>query len=284
MGRKGDSITLSISDRDKTTLEQIALELGMMWGDRPNISKLVEAIARKQIQIAHNNDWSQERIGMLDRICNYLIDEGQIELARAIASLLCERSELTNPLRRDIENFLEQHPIPWRQTLDRYIHQQNPFKLLYRDAAENSWSFTIRHAAIVTHDRRQYLDCWCEESKGNLDIDELKHNRSLRLDRIPEAAITNAAGKWRSQLDKISVTIHLLGGLAFAYKAKPNDREDEWLSDRPVRQVVREINSTFWFMREILPYGEDCIIMAPDSVREKFMEKLRSLCQNYNIT
>ena len=59
MGRKGESITLSISDRDKTNLEAIALELDMMWGDRPNISKLVEAIARKQIQISKNNDWSK---------------------------------------------------------------------------------------------------------------------------------------------------------------------------------------------------------------------------------
>ncbi|MFN5836347.1 MAG: WYL domain-containing protein, partial [Pseudanabaena sp.] len=39
MSRKGESITLSIKERDKANLEAIAIELGMTWGDRPNISK-----------------------------------------------------------------------------------------------------------------------------------------------------------------------------------------------------------------------------------------------------
>jgi hypothetical protein len=46
MGRRGQSVTLSISDRDKAQLEQIAAEQGMLWGDRPNISRLVEAIGQ----------------------------------------------------------------------------------------------------------------------------------------------------------------------------------------------------------------------------------------------
>lgn len=284
MSRKGQSITLAISDRDKTQLEQIALALNIKWGERPNISKLVEAIARRKVQIGLNNDWSDDRIAALESTYRRLSDAGESELARAIATILSERSELSIPLRREIEKFLEQPPIPWRQTLDRYIYQQRPFKLNYRDAADRAWSFTIRNAAIAIHDQKQYLDCWCEETDGNLDIAELKHNRCLRLDRIPEAAITSVQGKWRSQLDKIPVTIHLLSGLAFAYKAKPNDLENDWLPDQPVRRVIKEINSTFWFFREILPYGEDCVIIAPDSVREKFIERLRSLWQGYNLT
>jgi len=62
VSRKGESITLSIKECDKANLEAIASELGMTWGDRPNISKLVEAIARKQIQISKNNDWANDRI------------------------------------------------------------------------------------------------------------------------------------------------------------------------------------------------------------------------------
>lgn len=283
MSRKGESITLSISTRDKALLEELALELGMKWGDRPNISKLVEAIARKQIQTAFNSDWSSDRITALDRIFRLLIDAGEMQLANAIAALLLERSELSNPLRRDIEKFLDNPPPPWRQTLDSYIRQQRAFQLTYVDAAETSWSFTIRHAEIVPHEQRQYLDCWCEETKGNFDIPELKHNRCLRLDRISEAAVTPMPGKWRSQLDRVPVTLHLLDGLAFAYKPKTTDLANDWLPDRPVRQVVRSIASTFWFFREILPYGEDCQIVAPDSVRQKFIDKLRSLCQVYNI-
>ncbi len=284
MSRKGQSITLAISDRDKAQLEQIALALNIKWGERPNISKLVKAIAQHKVQIGLNNDWSNDRISALEHTYRRLSDAGESELARAIATILSERSELSQPLRREIERFLESPPIPWRQTLDRYIYQNRPFKLNYRDAADHAWSFTIRHAAIALHDQRQYLECWCEETDGNLDIDELKHNRCLRLDRIPEAAITPIQAKWRSHLDKIPVTIHLLGGLAFAYKAKTNDLENDWLPDQPIRRVVREVSSTFWFFREILPYGEDCVIVAPDSVREKFIEKLRSLWKSYNPT
>jgi predicted DNA-binding transcriptional regulator YafY len=283
VSRKGESITLSISASDKAQLEELALELGMKWGDRPNISKLVEAIARKQIRTAFNSNWSDDRITALNRTFRLLIDAGEIGLANAIATLLLERNELSKPLRRDIEKFVHNPPPSWRQTLDSYIRQQKAFQLTYIDAAEVSWSFTIRHAEIVTHDRRQYLDCWCEETKGSLDIPELKHNRCLRLDRIPEAAITPVTGKWRSQLDQVPVTLHLFGGLAFAYQPKPNDLENDWLPDQPIRQVERSVSSTFWFFREILPYGEDCQIIAPDSVRQKFIDKLRSLCQAYEV-
>jgi predicted DNA-binding transcriptional regulator YafY len=284
VSRKGQSITLAISDRDKAQLEQIALTLDIKWGDRPNISKLVKAIAQRKVQIGINNDWSDDRLSSLVSVYRQLIDIGESDLARVIATILSERSELSSPLRREIEKFLEHPPIPWRQTLDRYIYQQRPFKLNYRDAADRPWSFTIRHAAIALHDKRQYLDCWCEETEGSTDIDKLKHNRCMRLDRIPDAAITPVQAKWRSQLDKIPITIHLLGSLAFAYKSKTNDLENDWLPDQPVRRVVKTTSSTFWFFREILPYGEDCVIVAPDSVREKFIEKLRSLWQIYNLT
>jgi len=284
MGRRGDSITLSISDRDKSQLEQLALELGMMWGDRPNISKLVEAIARRQILIGLNNDWSIDRIDAIERIYTQLIDLGAIELARSIATLLVERSEISRPLRQTIESFLASPPIPWRQTLDKFIRQQQPFRLTYQDAADRLWSFTIFHASITTHERRQYIDCWCEEIDGSNEINELLHNRSLRLDRIPaEAAITPALGKWRSQLDILPVELHLSGGLALAYQAKTTDSEVEWLNEQsqPTRRAIKPVTSTFWLFREILPYAEDCEIISPLSVRVKFADKATALYLKY---
>lgn len=283
MGRKGDSITLSISDRDKSQLEELALELGMKWGDRPNISKLVEAIARKQIQISKNNDWSSDRIEALNRTWGLLIDYGEINLAKAIANLLLERSEITSPLRRDIERFLDKPPEIWRQVLDRYIRQNQPFRLIYRDAAEHPYEFSIYHANISPHDKRLYLDCWCAETTGSDDIESLRHNRCLRIDRIPaEAAITPIQGKWRSQLAQVTVTFQLSGKLAFAYKPKKDDTDDIWLHDFPIRQISRTVSSTFWFYREIMPYVEDCEIIDPDDVRQKFKEKVRSLYLKYS--
>ena len=282
MGRKGESITLSISDRNKSQLEELALELGMKWGDRPNISKLVEAIACKQIQISKNNDWSSDRLEALNRTLGLLIDYGEIHLAKAIANLLIERSEITSPLRRDIERFLDKPPEIWRQVLDRYIKQNQPFRLIYRDAAEHPHEFSIYYAKISPHDKRLYLDCWCAETTGSDDIEALRHNRCLRIDRIPaEAAITPIQGKWRSQLAQVTVTFQLSGKLAFAYKPKKDDIDDIWLHDYPIRQISRTVNSTFWFYREIMPYAEDCEIIEPNDVREKFKEKVRSLYAKY---
>ncbi|MUL35348.1 WYL domain-containing protein [Gloeocapsopsis dulcis] len=284
MSRKGQSITLSISERDKAELEKLARELGMMWGDRPNISKLVEAIARHQLLIAPNSDWSPERIRALTRSFQALTDTGQVEQAEIIANLLLERNEVSLPLRREIERFLENLPPAWRLEIDRYLLRHQPFQLSYQDAAGRIWNFTVRHGKINLHEKRQYLDCWCEETEGNSDIPELVHNWSLRLDRIADAAVIPVSGKWRSQLDYIEVEMHLLEGLAFAYQAKPEDKTVEWLAENQrIRRVIRQVTSSFWFLREVMQYAPDCFIVSPAAMRDRLVSKLRTLCQLYTI-
>lgn len=282
MSRKGKSITLSLSERDKAKLEELALEWGKTWGDRPNMSKLIEAIARGELKIAANNDWSTARIEALEAARNALIDAGKMELAIAIAELMRDRSELSIPLRGKIEAFLQNPPPAWRLEIDRYIKRQQPFELFYQDATGTPWQFTVRHAQIVPHETRDYLDCWCEETEGNLDIEELQHNWCLRLDRIPEATVKPVAGEWRSDFDRVTVEMHLFNGLAFAYKVKLEDRESEWLPDKPkVKRVLRSIYNTFWFIREVLRYGEDCAVIGPEKVRQKIKEKVAATYQHY---
>ncbi len=284
MSRKGHSITLSINERDKAQLEQIAMEQGMMWGDRPNISRLVEAIARHELLIGRNNDWSKERITAVWQAAQALQDAGCTDAALIMAGLLQERSELPNPLRKQVNAFLNTPQIPWRTEVDRHIRQQVPFQLTYRDATDRSWTFRIRHARNTFRERRQYLECWCEETEGNQDLPELQHNWTLRFDRIPEAALAPIQGAWRPHLDTIDAEIHLLGSLAFAYQAKTEDRLDQWLTDPPnLRRVVRPISNSFWFFREILPYGEDCILVGPAELRSRFIAKLRTLTRNYEL-
>lgn len=285
MSRKGQSITLSLSARDKAELEAIALELGILWGERANISKLVEAIARRQLLVLPNNDWAESRIQALDRAIGALTDIGEMEQARIVAELLLERSELSIPLRRKIEGFVDNLPPPWRLEIDRYLRRQHPFELSYQDAPGRLWQFTIRHGRINLHEKRQYLDCWCEETEGNHDIPELQHNWSLRLDRIQDAAITPIKGQWRRSLDQIEVEMHLFKGLAFAYQARREDQENDWLPDQPrVRRVVRNVSSTFWFLREVKQYGKDCQIIAPNSVRSRIIDELIATCNQYDLT
>lgn len=283
MSRKGQSITLSISDRDKAQLEQIAIEQGMLWGDRPNISRLVEAIARRELLIGRNNDWSKERIRALQQAMRSLMDNGKIDEAQLIASLLLERSELALPLRNEIETLLVSSSVPWRMEIDRYIHRQTPFQLTYRDAADRPWTYTIRHARITFREKRQYLECWCEETEGNQDLPELQHNWTLRLDRIADVALGSVPGQWRSGLDTLDAELHISGGLAFAYQSRPEDRVNEWMARHHTRRVVRCISNTFWFFRELLPYGEDCVIINPESLKNRFIAKLRALNQRYEL-
>lgn len=284
MGRRGQSITLSISDKDKAQLEQIAIAQGMLWGDRPNISRLVEAIARRELLISRNHDWSDDRIRSLQQALRSLLDTGQTDQAQIIANLLLERSELTLPLRSEIEALIAAPAVSWRLEIDQYIRRQMPFQLTYRDAADRPWIFSIRHARIAFREKRQYLECWCEETEGNQDLLQLQHNWTLRLDRIPDAALSSLSGQWRSGLDKIDAELHLLGGLAFAYQSRPEDQLNEWMSDRPnARRVVRSISNTFWFFREILPYGEDCVIVEPEPLKSRFIDKLRSLYRQYEL-
>ncbi|OUL20560.1 WYL domain-containing protein [Nostoc sp. RF31YmG] len=284
MSRKGQSITLSISERDKAELEAIAREFGMMWGDRPNISKLIEAIAQRKLLIGNNNNWSESRIRALHRCIGALTDIGQIEQAQIIANLLLERSELSIPLRTEIEGLLKNLPPAWRLQIDNYILRNQPFQLSYQDAAGRLLNFTVRHAKVTPHEKRQYLDCWCEETEGNFDIPELLHNWSLRLDRITDAAVTSISGKWRTNLDEITVEMHLFAGLAFAYQAKPEDDINEWLPDQPrVKRVIRRVSNTFWFSREVMQYAPDCVVVSPENLRDRLKQKLRTLCQLYDI-
>jgi hypothetical protein len=284
MSRKGKSITLSVLEQDKIQLEHLAREFGMIWGDRPNISKLVEAIARKHLRIAPNHDWPQQRINALAQARKALIDAGQIDNAIAISNLLLERSEITIPLRHELEQFIAKPALPWRLEIERYILQEQPFQLTYQDAAERLWQFHIRYAEIEPHNDRLYLDCWCEETEGNQDLPELSHNWCLRLDRIADAAISPIPGIWRSSLDTISVELHLYRGLAFAYESKTNQDEfNDWHPERSqTRQVIRQVSNTFWLIREVLRYGRDCEVIAPENVRLKVRREIEELFWQYN--
>ncbi|MEM9819015.1 MAG: WYL domain-containing protein, partial [Cyanobacteria bacterium P01_D01_bin.6] len=124
MTRKGQSITLSLSEADKAHLQQLADEFGQTWGNKPNISKLVKAIARNELRIALNHDWPTERINALNKARGLLVDAGDIETAMEIATLLLERSELTIPLRQELKAFAAQPAHPWRLEIDQFLKQQ----------------------------------------------------------------------------------------------------------------------------------------------------------------
>jgi predicted DNA-binding transcriptional regulator YafY len=61
-------------------------------------------------------------------------------------------------------------------------------------------------------------------------------------------------------------------------------RGEYQLPDQPrIRRVVRKVSNTFWFLREVMQYGEDCVIVSPESVRDRVKQKLRLQCQQYDL-
>ncbi|MDY6900646.1 MAG: WYL domain-containing protein, partial [Cyanobacteriota bacterium] len=143
---------------------------------------------------------------------------------------------------------------------------------------------TVLHARVVAIEKRQYLLCRAEESEGNQDVEGLRHNWTLRLDRIQEAAVASIDKPWENDLETIAIEFHLSKGLAFAYERKTEDVfVSELEGEPPIRRVVRNISGTFWFFREISRYGKYCEIISPDEVRSQFRENLKSLCEAYDL-
>ena len=55
MSRKGESITLSITESEKEALAKIAVEHKCVWGEKANISGLMQKIARGQLALVAGN-------------------------------------------------------------------------------------------------------------------------------------------------------------------------------------------------------------------------------------
>lgn len=85
MSRPGASVTLSLSPKAKANLEKIALQFGMTWGERPNISALMAAIAEGKLKV----DWAED----LDP------ESKAAEVAKAIANLKDSLDGLSRVLR-----------------------------------------------------------------------------------------------------------------------------------------------------------------------------------------
>jgi hypothetical protein len=65
MGRKEESITLSLSSEDKARLESLAIKHRCLWGKNPNISKLIQQIAIGKLKIAAESDKIRETQALL---------------------------------------------------------------------------------------------------------------------------------------------------------------------------------------------------------------------------
>ncbi|MUG96262.1 WYL domain-containing protein [Scytonema sp. UIC 10036] len=282
MPRKKETITLSIPTGIREQLEEIACRLGIFWGKSPSVSGLLVAIAQQQPEIKKLFTLTPDQVAALQQAAKILIDMGYIGEAHTLLNLLLEQGNLETPLQQALTGLLNQPSEAWRSQIEQFRRNYQPFQLLYGNAQGENLAFTVRYAEISFEEKRYYLNIWCEETQDirNPDFPELLHNRCLRLDRINRVEPIN--GHWRHEgLDFLKVYLHFFRGMVKAYEPRPNDISDEVIGD--VRQVVRRVPNPFWLIREVLRYGEDCVVVSPENVRSQVRENLKTLCQRYDL-
>lgn len=62
-------------------------------------------------------------------------------------------------------------------------------------------------------------------------------------------------------------------------------------ADTPTRGINRNVSNTFWFLREVLPYKKDCVVISPKPVRDgrcanhrrhRVQDELKAMLENYS--
>ncbi|NHC37217.1 WYL domain-containing protein [Scytonema millei] len=283
MPRKKDTITLSIPPGTKEKLEEIARRLNILWGKEASVSGLIVAIAQHSVEIGKPFTLDANQINALQQAIKALNDAGHIGEAQTVLALLLERGNLEAPLRQSLMKQLGQPVREWRSRIEELIQTQQPFYLLYQNSQDRELDYKVRHAQVRFFEKRFHLMIWCDETADVEDdipeLPELWHNRCLSFDRIKSVVATS--GDWRDELDYIEVQLHFRGGLIKAYQPKEEDLEDDTIGD--VRQVVRRVANPFWLIREVARYWEDCVIVSPESMRDRLKQKVLTLCKLYDI-
>ena len=283
MPRKKDTITLSIPPGTKEKLEEIARKFNITWGKEPSISGLIVAIANRSLELGKPFTLDSNQINAFQQAIKALNDTGRIGEAQTVIALLLERGNLDAAMRQSLLKQASKLVKAWQGQIDEYRQNKQPFYLLYENSQGQELQYTVRYAEPRFFERRFYLLIWCEETEDVEndipEIPELWHNRNLIFDRI--RSVVPASGEWREELDYMKVYLQFRGWMVKSYQRREDDLEDEIIGD--VRQVVRRVVNVFWLIREVARYWEDCVIISPDSVRDRMKQKLLTLCNLYDI-
>jgi predicted DNA-binding transcriptional regulator YafY len=281
--RKKETITLSIPPGTKDRLEAIARRFNIFWGKSPSPSGLIAAIAEGEIEIGEPFTLSAKRVEAIEEAIDRLLRSGHIEKAQTLSNLLLERGKLSPQERREISERVSQYDRDWRLTVDRYIRDRQPFRVMYVNSQGQELEFTVRCAEIMFREKEFYLEVWCEETEDlseedRQDFPELVHNRCLKFSRIQ--SLMPIEERWRDSLDFMEVQLQLTGDLVRAYEGKTRDIDDRYVNGK--RIITRKVSSPFWLIREILPYGTRCVVLTPNPLRERMKQMLLNICRQYD--
>lgn len=279
MSRKSETITLSIQPGTRERLENIADRLNLYWGDRPSISGLLNAIAKGEVHTERPFRLSNYQVKALEAVVKALIDSGQMQFASTIVELLLEKGDLEAPLQNQLISQLVHESEGWRKAIDARLSQKKPFLLIYENSQNEQEIFNVCYGEIKFYEKRFYLDGWCTETNEYAQIKDLQHNRCFRFDRIKN--ILHSQHKWREEgLNHVKVYLHFYKGMIKAYERKLEDIDVKKEDDKLI--VIRKVTNPFWLTREVLRYGKNCEIVAPEKIRTQFLKELNSIYDIYS--
>lgn len=164
--------------------------------------------------------------------------------------------------------------IPYYLAILKFIEKKQSFKIYYLDASGEPFSFTAQYAEIAEHEGKPYLDIWFAEEFSDCEYYPLRHNRCLRIDRIPsETTLEPVDLPWKeSGLDAITIEFELFDNLAFAYSKNDSD-VIEWLDLKHIK-IQRQVTNLFWLKRKLLQYIPNLKINSPKDFKDKFYKEI----------
>jgi hypothetical protein len=165
----------------------------------------------------------------------------------------------------------------WILLCDGLIKEQATFTLTYKDSQGKCHSLIAIYAEIAIHNDRYYLDVLTIDSyqeEGSLAL-----NRSIRFDLIVD--IMPVVSTWEEQgLNSVIADFELYRSSSLDYRRHSDDVKVT--STKFGIAVSRKISDLNWFIRSMLSYSPDVVIISPEESRISLQDIYRkSLSQGF---
>lgn len=184
------------------------------------------------------------------------------------------------------DSILVPGDVAWGEDFYRVLREldvllgNSAFDIQYQKPSGDSRYFTAMYGEIRVIERRPYLVCVTTEADDREILPEIAFNRTLRLDRIVQVKANNQA-PMATTLKFTDAVFRVTGGLISSYMKRPDDFGHFLEQDGRSLVLSRKIFSSFWFTREVIPYGKDCTVISPSRLREAIVQEIKETLANY---